>query len=87
MQDHIPSCYPLKAYKTNCGKLQEDPKVDELSAQESASDDQLAEKMGISVGKLQSMKAYAAQLVRDNPGIKPKKVASKVAIKYNVKLV
>ena len=49
--------------------------------------DQLAAKMGISVAKLHAMQGYAQFLVRTNPGIKPKKVASKVAIKYNVKLV
>ena len=49
--------------------------------------DQLAAKMGISVAKLHAMRGYAELLVRTNPGLKPKKVASKVALKFNVKLV
>lgn len=47
--------------------------------------EQQAADMGISVGKLRSMQAYARELARRYPKMSPNRLASKVKQKYNVK--
>ncbi len=70
----------------SCNIKYED-QVNKAERPEKLTEQQEADKLGVTVSKVQAMKAYAAQLVRSDKKMKASTIRMKVCKKFNIKLV